>query len=186
MEHSLDHKGICWYRQNQSPPPDYSWKHDSILKHTKLPCSLISLLNLQIDGLWFIWIVMRDFFLPCHTKQGESYRVFDEQCVVLCRHQQGRSWQQSKQENDFNTFNPSRFEPSMLSVSLQYELFSVGTYSGMLWSFSMGHQASTSHVLVLFTHTPVISPSNKCRKHSFAYFHQANRLKVELYLCLYV
>lgn len=34
VNHSLDRKGSCWYRQNQSPPPDYSWKHGWSLKHT--------------------------------------------------------------------------------------------------------------------------------------------------------
>lgn len=52
VETSLDRKGICWYRQNQSPPPDYSWKHDWFLKRARLQSSSISLLYLQTDRLW--------------------------------------------------------------------------------------------------------------------------------------
>lgn len=36
--------------------------------------------------------------LPFDTKNGESHRVFDEQCVVLCRHQQRRSGREKSAE----------------------------------------------------------------------------------------
>lgn len=42
---------------------------------------------------------------------------------------------------------------------LQPKRLTVSTYSGMMRSFSTGHHASISQVLVEFTQTPVISPS---------------------------
>ena len=71
-------------------------------------------------------------------------------------------------QNVSHPFSSTAFrqrQASQVAISLRSEWCS--TYSGMLWSFSTGHQANTSQVLVAGTHNPVICPWNRNKPHQW-------------------
>lgn len=142
----------------------------------------------RTEGLWFIWIVMRDlFFLPCDTKQGESYRVFDEQCVVLCRHQQGRSRQWSKHKRTILIYLTlldlnAACRVSVCSMNYSVWVHTQGCYDRSLWGTRPAPHTSWcySHTLPSFL---LQTDTGNTVLHIF--IRQTDGLKVELYL-LYI